>query len=215
MRRARGVAGRAGLLAWLASFVAHAQVPSPPAPRTATVTFASEPAGLSFYRVTSLVVVKTHHGWEKGNVLVPLCSAPCTMELVPGWNQFSLSLPAEVPQPTPPVLIPPGASQLSGYFESRAGRRAWGWALFVGSVAGGTALLATAFHTHEECTAQGGCSNVTDVKAWQAVASTALFAIGMPIGIVLVFASPDVPHVGVQSAARVGLAPSAALAGRF
>lgn len=185
----------------------------------ASVTLRSEPEGLVFHRQSDLVVQGSRgplHIYE------PLCTAPCTMGLPPGWYQLSLAPSGALPRRTVPVLIPKGSSELHGYIESRAGLRIAGWTLVAAAVIASVALTATATKSSQQCVpAPYGpplCQTVTELDTAKMAAGIVTLAVGVPIGILMGLA-PDVPRIEPRGAGNPspspGKAPGVVVTGGF
>ena len=179
----------------------------------ANVNFVSEPAGLSFHRLTSLMVVRGRHGLSVGRIYQPLCSAPCTLALAPGMAQFAVSYPGKIPRLTAPVAVPSGTSEVHGYFDSHAEVRAVGWVLMAASVVAGATLMAVSFSNDEVCNLPG-CSELTHVNSGMFIGGAVLLTVGTGVGIALAL-TPDVAHVEVRSPAVFPKAPRVSLSGRL
>jgi hypothetical protein len=185
----------------------------------ATVTLRSDPEGLVFHRQSDLLV---QGGRGPQHIYEPICTAPCTIGLPPGWYQLSLSPPGALPRRTVPVMIPKGGSELHGYIESRSGVRIAGWTLVAAAVIASVALMATATETSQECmpAAYGPplCQQVPGFNTGKIVGGMVTLAVGVPIGILMGLA-PDLPHVEARGAANPapspGKAPGVVVTGGF
>jgi hypothetical protein len=173
----------------------------------ASVSFTSEPEGLAFYRVTSLIVLPGRRGRRIGRVYQPLCTAPCSLGLAPGLQEFALGLPGEVPEFTELVTIPPGSSELSGYVESRAATRAWGWAVLIGSIVGGSVLLVKGLGAHETHCDYNACYETSGTNTGLVIGGSTVLALGTIIGAVLA-ATRDVTHIELRGIPRLVREPS-------
>jgi hypothetical protein len=192
--------------------------PPPAAPPTpaATVTLLSEPEGLVFNLVTGLIV-EGRRGPHLGRVYQPLCSAPCTIGLLPGVQQLALSRPGELPRTPLLVTIPSGSSEFHGYYESRAGVRVAGWIFAAAAAVTGAALLVTGVEANNECfrTNPYTCHSS---HAAQIIGGALLFGLGTPVGIIIAN-TPDLPHIDARGqsspAPTPQKAPSVEVTGGF
>jgi hypothetical protein len=189
----------------------------------AKVHFDSTPPGVTFHRAaSSAVAVGSGGGVAVATGYERLCTAPCDVTLPAGTEILALSQPGErFARDAGPITIPAGTSRINGSFESRAGTRAVGWVVAIGSIVGGGLLTYAAFGSKEECYGSGdyrSCNDTLDLNLPLFIVGLTTFSIGMPVGFVLA-ARPDAPKVQLGGANRAPIAEAPlrglALAGRF
>jgi hypothetical protein len=135
----------------------------------------SEPAGLTFYRQVSTGIGT---GYQR------LCTAPCKVNLPAGTAVLSLGEPNDPnSKGVISVVIPAGSSRLVGTFKSRAGVRAAGWVLAVGSLVAGTAMVVLSYGDEQRCSYGGYCYEISDTDYVLLAAGTAVATVGLIAGI--------------------------------
>jgi len=183
----------------------------------AEVRLTSEPAGITFHRQSAAAVAMSSHGVAVAVGFEKLCSAPCQVTLAAGNETFALSRNGEFPTTAAPLTIPPGASTLSGHFESRPGLHIAGWVVAAGSLIGGSVLMYTSFEKKQVCTSgPSSCYDSHELHLLPFISGIGILGLGLPIGLGMAFAR-DVARIDLTPTQQGALprAPGVLVTGKF
>lgn len=180
-----------------APFGARAQQPSWTETEDVSLEFVGDP-DLTLYRADSAAAIVvagaggTAYGMARG--YERLCSAPCRLQLEPGFHTLAISRGTGPPVEVEGGVRVDGPAVLEGSYESRSTVRTAGWVTMLASVVAGTALMLVPIFDYDPSYGDGS-SNSFDFTP--IIVGGAIMSVGAIVGMILALQSDEV-DVGVR-----------------